>query len=51
MNKRAVKYKDSWLDPNSRAYQLHQEKKFKELDQHIKECNARAAALEKGASR
>lgn len=51
MNRRAIEYKGVWLDPNSRAFQLHQEKKFKELDQHIKECDARVAALEKGASR
>ena len=47
MNKRAVLYKGVWLDPNSRAFQLHQEKKFKELDQHMKECDERARKLEK----
>ena len=44
----AVLYKGVWLDPNSRAFQLYQDKKFKELDQHMKECDERARKLEKG---
>lgn len=32
MFKKAVKYRDTWLAPGSEALQLHQERKFKELD-------------------
>ena len=46
MNRKAILYKGIWLDPNSQAYRLHQEKKFKELDQHMAEVDRRAAELE-----
>lgn len=45
MNTRAVKYKDSWLDPNSQCYKLYQDKKFKELDNLLKELDAKEKAL------
>lgn len=32
----AVQYKGVWLAPGSHAFQLYQDKKFKELDQHNK---------------
>jgi hypothetical protein len=48
MNRKAVFYKGSWLDPSSKAFQLLQEKKFKELDQHCKEVDERARKLERG---
>lgn len=37
MYRNAIKYKGLWLAPGSRAHQLHEEKKFEELDKHIKE--------------
>lgn len=33
--RRAVFYKNVWLHPNSTAFKLHEEKKFKELDYHL----------------
>lgn len=46
MNKRSVRWKDgTWLDPNSHAFELYQAKKFKELEQHLKQLNANAQAL------
>ena len=45
---KAVKYKDGWLAPGSRAYELYQERKFKELDQHLKEVEERARKLIEG---
>lgn len=41
MYRNAVQYKGIWLAPNSQAFQLHTEKKFKELDQHMKEVDER----------
>ena len=38
---KAVLYKGIWLAPGSRAFQLHSEKKWKELDQHMKEVDER----------
>ena len=39
MHRKAVKYmhhnKEVYLDPSSKAYELHKEKKFKELDKHL----------------
>ncbi len=37
--KNAVEYRGVLLMPNSRARQLHDEKKFKELDQHMRELD------------
>lgn len=34
---KAVKYKDDYLAPGSRAYELYHDKKFKELDVHLRE--------------
>ncbi len=45
MHKKAVKYKDCWLDPNSRAYELLRDKKLKELDRHMKEVDEKDRAL------
>lgn len=36
MYPKAVQYKGIWLAPGSLAFQLHTDKKFKELDQHMK---------------
>jgi len=36
MYRGAVFYKGTWLAPGSHAIQLYQDKKFKELDQHLK---------------
>jgi hypothetical protein len=41
----AIEYKGTWLAPGSRAHQLHTEKKFKELDQHMKEVDERDRQL------
>lgn len=43
MNK-AIFYRGLWLMPNSKAYTLHQEKKLKELDSHIKQVEAQYRA-------
>ena len=48
MNRRAVQYKGSWLDPNSKAYQLFQDRKMRELDEHLAKTDRRAKALERG---
>lgn len=45
MYRNAVQYKGIWLAPGSRAFQLHQEKKFKELDIHMKEVDEREKRL------
>ena len=45
MYRNAVRYKGIWLAPNSRAFQLYQEKKFKELDIHMKEVDEREKRL------
>ena len=39
MYRDAVKYKDTWLAPGSHAKQLHDEKKFSDLDKHLKELD------------
>lgn len=41
MYRNAVQYKGIWLAPNSQAFQLYQDKKFKELDQLMKEVAER----------
>lgn len=41
MYRNAVQYKGIWLAPGSQAHQLHTEKKFKELDQLMKEVAER----------
>ena len=52
MNRRSILYKGVWLDPNSQGYKLYQEKKLKELDQLMADCDRRAKELEgKYASR
>lgn len=45
MPRDAVKYKGDWLAPGSTAFQLHQDKKFVELDQHLKALDIAARAL------
>lgn len=40
MYRNAVKYKDIWLAPGSYSKQLFDEKKFAELDKHLKELDA-----------
>lgn len=35
----AIKYKGLWLAPASKGYTLHQEKKFEELEKHLKEVS------------
>lgn len=46
MNRKCVLYKGVWLDPNSKGYELYQNKKLKELDAHMKECADKAYRLE-----
>jgi hypothetical protein len=48
MNRKSVFYRGSWLDPNSQAWKLHEEKKFKELDAHMAKLDKKAKALEAG---
>lgn len=36
MYRTAIQYRGLWLAPASVAHQLHQDKKFEELDKHIK---------------
>jgi hypothetical protein len=43
---KAINYKGDWLAPGSTAYQLHQERKFKELDTHMKAVKEAARKLE-----
>lgn len=45
MYRNAVQYKGIWLAPNSQAFQLYQDKKFKELDIHMKEVDERERKL------
>lgn len=46
MDKRCIKYKDGFLSPGSEAFQLHQDKKFKELAEHM--TKVEAAAIKRG---
>lgn len=39
MNKKCIKYKDCYLDPNSKCYELYHSKNFKELDKLIKKLD------------
>jgi hypothetical protein len=48
MHRKAVHYKGVWLDPNSKAFELHKEGKTKELDQLLSECRKKAEQLEQG---
>lgn len=48
MYRGAVQYKGSWLAPGSLCHQLYTDKKFKELDQHIKTLEEKERKLEKG---
>ena len=47
MYRNAVQYKGVWLAPNSQAFQLYHDKKFKELDIHMKEVDEREKRLMK----
>lgn len=44
--KNAVLYKGVWLVKGSVAYALHQDGKWKELDQHMKRLDAELHALQ-----
>lgn len=46
MNRKCRLYKGVWLDPSSKGYELLNLGKTKELDALIKECAAKAQALE-----
>jgi hypothetical protein len=49
MNRRAVVYKGTYLDPNSKAYELYHDKnRRKELDAHMKKLDQKAEALDRG---
>ena len=48
MYRNAIQYKGTWLAPGSRAHQLHTDKKFKELDQLMKEVAERDRKLLEG---
>ena len=41
----AVKYRDTWLAPASKGLVMFQDKKFKELDKHLKELNQKELQL------
>ena len=45
MYKQAVKYRDTWLAPASKGLEMFQEKKFKELDAHLKELDRKERQL------
>ena len=45
MYKSAVKYRDTWLAPASKGLEMFQDKKFKELDQHLKELDRKEKQL------
>ena len=42
---KAIQYKGVWLAPGSTAYELYQDRKLKELDQHLKQLEANELAL------
>ena len=44
---KAIKYKDIYLAPGSQAYQLYEDKKFQELDKHLKTLDQAEAELVK----
>lgn len=48
MYRNAIHYKGTWLAPGSQAFQLHQDKKFKELDQHLKALDEKERKLVEG---
>jgi hypothetical protein len=45
MSAKSVLYKGVYLHPNSLAYQLHQDNKFKELEVHMRDVEARYKQL------
>jgi len=45
MYKGAIQYRGAWLAPGSRALELHQANKLKELDAHLKAIEAKELQL------
>ena len=45
MYRDAIKYGEGWLASGSLAHKLHTEKKFKELDQHLKALDEKEKRL------
>ena len=49
MNRKAVQYKGTWLDPNSKAFELyHDPKRRKEFEEHVQKLDKKAEALDGG---
>lgn len=48
MYRGAIQYKGIWLAPGSLSHQLHTERKFKELDQHLKALDEKERLLLEG---
>lgn len=48
MYRNAIQYRGTWLAPGSTAHQLHTDKKFKELDQHLKALDEKEKRLMEG---
>ena len=49
MNRKAVQYKETWLDPNSKAFELyHDPKRRKEFEEHVRKLDKKAEALDRG---
>ena len=46
MYRNAVEYKGVWLAPGSESMKLYQEKKFKQLDELLADCEKRKRKLE-----
>lgn len=45
---KAINYKGMWLAPGSHAYKLYEERRFSELQEHLKQVNEAARKLEEG---
>lgn len=45
MYKSAVKYRGTWLAPASKGLEMFQDKKFKELDAHLKDLDRKEKQL------
>lgn len=45
---KAINYKGDWLAPGSHAYKLYEERRFNELQEHLKQVKETAKKLEAG---
>ena len=46
---KAVNYKGMWLAPGSHAFALYEERRFSELQEHLKQVKHAAKKLEEGS--